>query len=202
MDRRAGGANSAPPHVFHQGLPRVRQQRAPAEAGGPTPQSVASQGVPRSSMGAMGMSRAPVGGGGGEAGVRLCVAHQMATRGTRPPPCAHTPLRGTPPKRAQRYQGLHLGLQVGLQAQQAPNLGGPGVYDASAHKVRRVRVDFLQERRAKADNLGREGRNRSPWQGAGRGESPPRGKPTSLLRGPGHAPTLGTSIARPVPWPW
>lgn len=37
------------------------------------------------------------------------------------------------------------------------------MYDARTHKVRRIRVDFLQERRAKADNLGRKGRNRSPW---------------------------------------
>jgi hypothetical protein len=49
----------------------------------------------------------------------------------------------------------HLSLQVWLQAQQAANLGGFGVYYASTHEICRIRVNFFQERRTKSNNLHR-----------------------------------------------
>lgn len=44
-------------------------------------------------------------------------------------------------------------MQIRLQTQQAPNLSGFGVYDASAHKICRIRIDFLKECRTKSNNL-------------------------------------------------
>lgn len=49
----------------------------------------------------------------------------------------------------------HLSLQVWLQAQQAANLGGFGVYYASTHEICRIRINFFQERRTKSNNLHR-----------------------------------------------
>ena len=188
------------------GPPRTRQQQAPAEAGAPRrraqpPGRPGPTRCPGTSW-SNGVSHAPVGGGGGDTGVRCCAAHQTTSPGP-----AHLPVHKLHCSKHHSsvfsdVTGLYLGLQVGLQTQQAPNLGGPGVYDAGAHKVRRIRVDFLQERRAKADNLGREGRNRSPWhQRQQRGASSKRSthQPPERAR---PRPDLGTPIATRVPWPW
>lgn len=49
----------------------------------------------------------------------------------------------------------HLSLQVWLQAQQAADLGGFGVDYASTYEICRIRINFLQERRTKSNNLHR-----------------------------------------------
>lgn len=52
----------------------------------------------------------------------------------------------------------HLSLQVWLQAQQAANLGGFGMYYASTHEICRIRINLFQERRTKSNNLHRMNR--------------------------------------------
>lgn len=88
-----------------------------------------------------------------------------------------------------------LGLQVGLQTQQAPDLCGFGVDDAGAHEVGRIRIDLLKERRAKPDNL------RKRNGGGGRGRQPrPRAQPAPSRAQ--QCPNLGTLWSGQSPWLW
>lgn len=50
-------------------------------------------------------------------------------------------------------QEADLGLEVRLQAQQAPDLRGSGVDDPGSHKIGRIRIDLFQERGTKPNDL-------------------------------------------------
>lgn len=81
-------------------------------------------------------------------------------------------------------QEADLGLEVRLQAQQAPDLRGSGVDDPGSHKIGRIRIDLFQERGTKPNNLCK-GNGKLGHCGCGWTQGHPGAPPT-----------------RPSPWLW
>lgn len=90
-----------------------------------------------------------------------------------------------------------LGLQIWLQTQQASNLGGFGVDDASPHKICRIRINFFKERRTKPNDLRNRDGSGGQWTGHRKKHSSPTGLPEEpeAVPPPWERPQAGLTLA-------